>query len=217
METNKSKIGVGILIGILIGLILGLGSFIIYDKVINKEPENVKSEDNTKEPNKENSTISYKIIEEDGKLTELLVNGKTVNGLLGTSIEVLGQLKDMLIVEVYSFDFFNYYAINSEAKVVTAFSGKNAVKGNSHNYNEIRLKGAFNAGCIISDNSLLCDSNNVQSEPTYISCNANDEDIIAFQEKINYLGNSNFSQPELEKTITAKQYRINNNITCDNQ
>ena len=87
METNKSKIGVGILIGILIGLILGLGSFIIYDKVINKEPENVKSEDNAKEPNKENSTISYKIIEEDGKLTELLVNGKTVNGLLGWSIK----------------------------------------------------------------------------------------------------------------------------------
>lgn len=58
MESKKSKLGLGIFIGVLIGLIIGLTGFIVYDKVVDKDNDDIKLNDvNKNDNNDSNKTI----------------------------------------------------------------------------------------------------------------------------------------------------------------
>lgn len=225
MEENKgNKLGLGIIIGVLVCLVIGLSAFIIYDKVLSKDkvddsqqkvPLN-KDDDNQqevpldKDDNKQQEvTLDYRI-EGTTPNKKILVNSKYVD-VTGTNIEVIGKLNDVLVIKVWSFDFYTYYVIDKNASIVSVFAGSGA----STNYNATYLKGTFMGECTIENNSLIIKSDIVASEPTFISCSKNDNDIVEYTEKFTYLGNGKFSSSTLVKTTTAQQYRQNNNISCN--
>ena len=78
MENKKSKLALGILIGVLIGLVLGLGSFIIYDKVINKDKNNNIVEDNKNDAEDKKESNNQKEVKLEDKY-DLEVFGNNIN------------------------------------------------------------------------------------------------------------------------------------------
>ena len=78
MENKKSKLALGILIGVLIGLVLGLGSFIIYDKVINKDKNNNIVEDNKNDAEDKKESNNQKEVKLEDKYA-LEVFGNNIN------------------------------------------------------------------------------------------------------------------------------------------
>ena len=219
MENKKSRLLLGILVGLLIGMVIGVFSVIIYNKLMSgnsknditeKEPIN-KIEDNAQD---NYDKIEYKVTsKENGFL--LLVNNKNVKNIDGNSVEVVTQLKDALIIKVFDLDYFNYYFIDKDANILAKVSGSGAELNENDNYQIIKLSGNFTGECSINNDNLLCRSNDVQSEPQYISCNKSSNDIVEYLETIDYLGNGKFSKPTINEKITAEEYISAHDIMCD--
>jgi len=76
-ENKKSKLGLGILIGVLITLVVCMGTFIIYDKVLNNNDDNSKIEDNDNTNIKEDNVVIEK---------EISINDDTVQNLYKTFV-----------------------------------------------------------------------------------------------------------------------------------
>lgn len=199
MEKNRRN-KLGTIIILLVILVIVFSIFIVYDKLLSKN----------RDENQQDATLDYRIEGTTSNKT-VLVNDKQVN-VTGTDIEVIGTLKDVLVVKVWSFDFYEYYIVDKNASIVSVFAGSNAKLDDD---NRIYLKGDFTGECTIEEDSILIKSDLVASEPTFISCSKEDNDIVEYTEKFPYLGNGKFSSSTLVQTTTAKQYRQNNNISCD--
>ena len=221
MENKKSKLGLGIFIGVLVGIIIGLSGFMIYDKLISNDSKiDSANEDKTNKDN-DNITdeisydkITYNVVTSENAF-ELSINNKKVEGINGNSIEVIKQVKDALIVKTFDLDYFNYYFVDKNAKILAKIVGSGEETDNNVDYQILKLTGNFAGECSFDADDLLCRSDNVQSEPQYISCSKGDSDIVEYVEKINYLGNGKFSNPTIRKKITAKEYISTHNILCD--
>ena len=96
MENKKSKLALGILIGVLIGLVLGLGSFIIYDKVINKDKNNNIVEDNKNDAEDKKESNNQKEVKLEDKYA-LEVFGNNIN------LYFLYQFVFFILLHLFSF------------------------------------------------------------------------------------------------------------------
>jgi len=56
VEQNKNKLGLGILIGVLVTLVICLSAFIIYDKVLSDDSNQIEETDKNQNNNKENAS-----------------------------------------------------------------------------------------------------------------------------------------------------------------
>lgn len=221
MENKRNGLGLGILIWLLVVMIIGLSSFIVYDKLIAKDSKNDNSDkDNVKEIEDDSKDevsydkITYDVVTSENTF-ELSINNKKVEDINGNSIEIIKQVKDALIIKVFNLDYFDYYFVDKNAKILAVIVGSGAEADNNIDYQILKLTGNFTGECSFDTDELLCRSDNVQSEPQYISCNKDENDIVEYVEKINYLGNGKFSKPTIREKITAKEYISNHNILCD--
>lgn len=206
MEKNKSRMGVAILIGVLAALVVVLTGYIVYDKIIHKD-SNIQS------TNQDTEKILYRIEKnKDNSTSKLIVNNKEV-AIPQFNSEVITQIKDALLVKSYSFDEVVYYFVDKNANVIKEIVGSNVEVVNIEN--TITLKGGYIGICTVENDTLTCHSDEVAPEPVYRSCNHKSDDIVEYIEKFSYLGNGKFTTPTVIKTITAKEYIADNNITCN--
>lgn len=153
MENKKSKLGLGILIGVLIGLVLGLGSFIIYDKVINKDKNNNIVEDNKNDAEDKKESNNQKKVKLEDKYA-LEVFGNNINlYLLNNGSLYYKSVESSYIMTFDDIDDTCSHSEDFNNKDLTKFAGLNdivRIKG----ANTISTGEAFNVLLITKDGSV---------------------------------------------------------------
>jgi len=188
----------------------------VNGKKINSEPlsMNLNNNSNNKE---EQNKISYNIVTETVPngipLKKLYVNKKLVT-FQGSDIEVT-QLSDILIVEV-SFASSTLYAVDKDANIIGVFVPEN--NDYYENLQKVVTRANYRDKYRIDGNDLYVTTDRLAQDPHYALCNriTIDDDIVMYEEKFTYLGNSKFSWPTVVNTITRKQYMQEHNISCSN-
>ena len=155
---------------------------------------------------KTNSKITYSV--KEGKL---YVNNKESDIVEAEDYNVIGQIKDVLIVEASHIDTTNY-VVDKDGTTIAVFLGKDATINSK--VNNIYTKGNIIREKIkIDGNSLIIKSDNLGQDPEYNVCNSNSKSIVEYEEKFEYKDKS-FKQVKTLKEITKEEYIKNNNITC---
>lgn len=227
---EKNKLGLGILIGVLTTLVIIMGVFIIYDKVLSNDNEQVENNDDivdennsTNDTDKESNQnsdgvkLNYEIVTVNNEPVQkkLIVNGKDT-GIVGIDIYDINYSEDALLLTVNDIDSITIYLVNKDAKVINSYVGKNYT--NAINKNTTSVAGAIirNSYMIDTENGgIYITSDDLGQDPQYVVCSKQDNDIVEYTEWFKYFGNNEFSTDTNIIKTTAKEYIQKNNIKCN--
>ena len=187
-ENKKSKLLMGILIGILLTLVIGMGAFIVYDKVLSNDSNQVENENNSVNNNYNYSEIDKLLNENLSNYINFRVTTDGINSL-NTSEGRLELVNSILMElelcnwydgeEIQSFPYVKYNIYKEKYKEL--FGSSNDLE------QDLKKVNSFIANTCTNISSLS--DNNICWNGTW---GATNNDIVLKSKKVSEINDNNY-------------------------
>jgi len=227
---NKKSIIIFVLL-FFMGIVVGIVGYYVYDKLSNDKDvvsnNNYNEADDVGVNNDDSSNANKKIMWEirENREVDKVTNGLYINNKLvefekwpssaWLNYDVVEFNDDILIVEV-SMSSGSLYVVNSNAEVIGVFS-----QSENDYYKQIKIlptMANYRDTYRIDGNSIYIQTDkfgNGGDDYTVCKMITDDNEVVIYEEKFEYLGNDQFSKPVVTKIVTRKQYMDERNINCE--
>lgn len=179
--------------------------------------EDTKDDDTSSDVKK--VIINYEIKENEGEWGEnkIIVNGIDTN-IITYFKPTVYTMDDALIIAAGFADSKVLYVVDAKGKIVNQFVTKSVNPKNDRttlSEKTVPILGyMIIKDPILNDKTFTIVTEFYAQDVDYIACRLDENYIVEYTYTTDYLGNGEFSVPQIKKTITSKEYRLLYDITC---